>query len=986
MLYANLRRIVGPVVLTLIALMMATFPASYAANTTPSADTLALVQSADGAPGDTFGHAVAIDGDLMAVGASAADVNGVNGAGAVYLFRRDTGAPTGWTEFKKLTVALPEVNEFYGVTVALDGDVLAVGATARNVSVNSDVGVVYLYERNQGGTDNWGLRTTLSEPLGGFASYGSAVSLDGNLLLVGARGAFRLRGAAYLYDRSVDWGKIKELRDVDGVIADYFGETVVIDGDTIVVGQPMYTSSGRADNSGAAFIFGRDQGGPNNWGQVTRLAADIPEPNSGFGSSVVLDGATVVVGASQASSAGSNPVLRTGAAYIFQRDQGGSNSWGIVKRLVAEDGADGDRYGEALALLGDELWVGAPFSDASDSNAQGVVYRYGRDQGGTGAWGELPGLEAEDGLVSDQFGSAIAVSGTTAAVGAIGHFDSRGAVYVPGANEPPPLLSRLYLPAISHARFIPTGVLRDGGSVEATTGARIGAVAGTFTEAVDVLIEAAPPPAVGMSENVTAVGQYHVVAATQRIATPTDKPLLIGLPVPDGANPDDMAMAILLPATQSTETTGSGARWTSLPGRYDADTNLFVATIGAMPLDILNLVLIEHPSFDQLPLPSGNANALASGDQAPTPAQSSPRFVVTCEALASRFDCPQENRTLIEAELQRAYDDFVGNLGFRNPQLVRSIGFFQGPTAQPTLIQTEAFYGIVLEIDPCDTVGVPGQFAGLYRFDSLTLHICMQRGDSAEAIRPAVRHELFHAIQAAYPRLYQDIVGTDRLRADWTIEGTAAAAELSSSSMRVSPDFKAHTISDSLLDTTDVREYSAQDFWVYSGQELGLGLEYLRPVFEAGGTPEDITSAINLSDVYWRWAKNQAFEKEQRFHPDIQLPACVIEPTLTGTHSIERWPGTTRTSGTLPPLTSAVIEIDFTDTMEIGNLSATSSGGDDVVRYKAYSGGPNPNCATDPEGEQELGLIRRNSKMYVLVSNTSPSDTHTYTVILQGSR
>ena len=979
--YSNLRRSAAPVVLTLIALMLTAFPASYAADNTLSTETLARVQAADGAPGDNFGHAVAIDGDLMAVGASAATINGVNGAGAVYLFRRDTNTPTGWTEFKKLMVVLPELNELYGANVALDGDVLAVGATARNVGANFDVGVVYLYERNQGGADNWGLRTTLSEPLGGFASYGSAVALDGNLLLVGAKGAFQLRGAAYLYDRNANWGKIKELRDVDGVIADYFGEAVAIEGDTIVVGQPMHTLSSRADDSGAAFVFGRDQGGPNNWGIVKRLAADSPEPNSGFGSAVALDGATVVVGASDASSGGSSPVLLTGAAYIFERDQGGSNSWGIVKRLVAEAGASGDRYGEALALVGDELWIGAAFSDASGFNNQGSVYRYGRNQGGSGGWGEIPGLEAEDGVANDQFGNAIALYGTTAVVGAVGHLDSRGAVYAPGASEPaPPLLSRVYLPQISHVTFRPTGVLRDGGSVAATTGARIGAVAGTFTEAVELMIEAAPPPAVSIGANVTVIGQYHVVAAARRIAAPTDKPLLIGLPMPDGANPDDMALAMLVPPDQSSETSAD-FKWIALPGRFDADSNLFVATVAALSLDIVNIVLIEHPSLDQLPLPP-TARAGASAVSLAMPAQAT-LFIVGCEIFISTTTCTPENRTLLANELQLAYADFVGTHRFREPRLIHGFGFFQDTSGPPGLTVTTGFYGIFVETAPCVDNG--NEYGGLYAYHTTTLHVCMDLGASSSDTRVVVRHELFHAIQASYPKLFEDMTGNDRERADWTLEGTAAAAELSSSSMRVSSDFPAHTISDSLVDTADVHEYSAQDFWVYTGEELGANLSYLRTIFEAGGTPENVATVLNLGDAYWSWAKNQAFEKERRVHPAIRLPACVIEPTLTGTHSIESWPGTVRSTGSLPPLTSAVIEINFTDTMEIGNLSATSSGGDDVVRYKLYSGGTNPDCATDPEGERQLGLILRNSKRYVLVSNTSPSDTHTYTVIVQGA-
>ena len=983
MRYSNLRRAVAPVVLTLIVSMVTTFPASHAVGSTLLANPLTLVQSADGVPGDTFGHAVAVDGDLMAVGASAADVNGVNGAGAVYLFRRDTNAQTGWTAFKKLTIALPELNERYGAHIALDGDVLAVGATARNAGVNFDVGVVYLYERNQGGADNWGLRTTLSEPLGGFASYGSAVALDGDLLLVGASGAFQLRGAAYLYDRRRNWGKVKELRDVDGVISDSFGEAVAIDGDTLVVGQPMYPLSSRADNSGAAFVFGRNQGGADTWGLVTRLAADSPAPNSRFGGAVALDGDTLVVGAPTASSGGRSPVLQTGAAYMFARGQGSSTSWSIVKRLARADGAHEDRYGAALALVDDQLWVGAAFSDAGGFNNQGIVYRYGRDQGGPGAWGETPALAAEDGISSDQFGSAIAVDGTTAVVGAVGHLDGRGAIYVPGAAAPPlPSLSRIYLPQINHGRFVRTGVLRAGGSVAATTGARIGAVAGSFTEDVDILIETAPAPAVSLGDSVTPVGGYHVIAVARRIATSTDKPLLIGLPVPAGANPADMALAMLVPPGHSSETR-SDFKWIALPGRFDAASNLFVATIPLLPLDIVHVVLIEHASLDPLPLPP-TVPLGASADTSAQPAQTPPLFVVTCKPFMPFAACNQQDQDDLASELALAYADFVGTHRFREPRLVRSIGFFRGTNGQPALIPTTAFHGVVIEVPPCELPS--GPYAGFYAQETATLHVCLNPGWNSDVIKATVRHELFHAIQSAYPRMFADMTGDDRERADWMIEGTAAAAELSSSSMRVSPEFPPHTISDSLVDTADVHAYSAQDFWVYTGEELGVNLGYLRAIFEAGGTPEDVATALNLGDAYWRWAKNQAFEKERRIHPALQLPACGIEPALTGTHRIESWPGTVRSTGSLLPLTSAVIEISFTDTMEIGNLSATSSGGDNVVRYKGYFEGTNSSCATNPEGERQLGLVLRNRKLYVLVSNTSPSATHTYTVIVQGAR
>ena len=184
----------------------------------------------------------------------------------------------------------------------MQGDVVAVGAPREDGFGSSDQGVVYIFERNQGGANAWGLAKKFSESVGQFGGFGNDVALDDGLLLVGAAGAFGQKGAAYLFDRTAGWGKLKELLDPASVIGDYFGESVALDGDTAVIGEPHADVSGLNGNEGAAFVFQRDQGGPNTWGQVTRLVANTSEPNSKFGEAVALDGDTIVVGAWNAAS------------------------------------------------------------------------------------------------------------------------------------------------------------------------------------------------------------------------------------------------------------------------------------------------------------------------------------------------------------------------------------------------------------------------------------------------------------------------------------------------------------------------------------------------------------------------------------------------------------------------------------------------------------------------------------------------------------
>ena len=102
-------------------------------------------------------------------------------------------------------------------------------------------------------------------------------------------------------------------------------DCVVVDGDVAVIGAYNATIGGY--NNGAAYVFYRNQGGADNWGFVKKLTSSDTGDFYGFGGSIAIDADTLVVGASGATVGGS---IGNGAAYVFYRDQGGADNWGEV--------------------------------------------------------------------------------------------------------------------------------------------------------------------------------------------------------------------------------------------------------------------------------------------------------------------------------------------------------------------------------------------------------------------------------------------------------------------------------------------------------------------------------------------------------------------------------------------------------------------------------------------------------------------------------
>ena len=207
---------------------------------------------------------------------------------------------------------------------------------------------------------------------------------------------------------------------------DQFGHSVAISGDNVLVGARY--EDGLGTNRGAAYVYGRNQGGADNWGQVTKLIASTPEDAAYFGCSVALSGDFAVVGAYGEDGAGTN----RGVVYVFDRTQGGPDAWGQVAKLTASDGEDVDEFGYSVAIDGDYVVVGSYQEDGAGTS-RGAAYVYGRNYGGADAWGEVLKLTASDAQDQDFFGFSVAISGDYAVVGAPyvnGAGSNRGAIYI----------------------------------------------------------------------------------------------------------------------------------------------------------------------------------------------------------------------------------------------------------------------------------------------------------------------------------------------------------------------------------------------------------------------------------------------------------------------------------------------------------------------------------------------------------------------------
>ncbi len=380
--------------------------------------------ASDGAAGDYFGHSVAVDNDIAVVGAYWYDHLGRGDAGAAYVFYRDSGGTDNWGEVARLNASDYFTEDHFGVSVSISGDIIVVGAN-QNDDYGRDSGSVYIFYRNWPTQDAWGERLKLM-PSNGEAGdfFGADVSLSGDVLVVGADGHDSASdyGSAYIFYRNEGgadaWGEVKETPAHNP--GDYFGNAVSVNGDTVVVG--AVEDDTRGTNAGAAFVYQRDWGGADNWGEVAKLIASDGQPYDYFSEHAVsICGDTIVIGAPQEDEMGSN----AGAIYIYERNWSGPDSWGEVAKRTANDGEAGAGLGAQVSVSGDAIVAGARWDDNAGGIDAGAAYVFYRNWHAPDNWGPAAKLIASDAETGDQLGRSVSVNGDTIWGGAW-HEDQNG--------------------------------------------------------------------------------------------------------------------------------------------------------------------------------------------------------------------------------------------------------------------------------------------------------------------------------------------------------------------------------------------------------------------------------------------------------------------------------------------------------------------------------------------------------------------------------
>jgi hypothetical protein len=372
----------------------------------------AKLTASDGAKDDELGISVAIDGQTAVAGAYYKDGPAGAHQGAAYVFVASGGT---WTQQAKLMAADGAADDELGWSVAVSGDTAVAGAFYKDGPAGVHQGAAYVFVRD--GTA-WTQQAKLM-PADAAANddFGWSVAVSGDTAVVGAYAkvgaAGAAQGAAYVFVRSgTAWTQQAKLTARDPAANDTFGYAVAISGDTIVVGADGKRGSA-GSQQGAAYVFERSGGA---WVQRVELTATDGAAAGHFGAAVALDGDLAVVGAHASSGGGGTP----GAAYVFAR---GAGAWTQRGKLMATDGASGDRFGWAVALFGDTVLVGASYKTGPAGQYQGAVYAFAPC--GTG-WIQEAKLLAGDGQAGDRFGCSVSLSGDLAIAGAYLRYSQPG--------------------------------------------------------------------------------------------------------------------------------------------------------------------------------------------------------------------------------------------------------------------------------------------------------------------------------------------------------------------------------------------------------------------------------------------------------------------------------------------------------------------------------------------------------------------------------
>ena len=410
---------------------------------TSSSDARKLTANGGG-PGETFGYAVSVSGDTMAVGSPNAVVleyGYLRGAhsGAVQVFTWPGLLWVDTPEAFKIRPPNAEQSRIFGVSLSADGNTAVVGTTPAEGEEKSPgrSAEAFVYTKRDGMWDT-STPTLLTLPDGGaYVPQTLAVSENGGTIVVGlsagSSGPLSQSGVALVFTRPDEgWVSTSEavwLTMPSGEPEDMFGHVVSISGDTIVVGASGDNNDIGTNNTGSAYVFTKPAGGWVSTTEAAKLTAPVGEERDRFGSAVSVMDDTIVIGATGDRDLNGYPA---GSAYVFTKPSGGWVSTSESAKLVAPDGWSEDwsrnEFGSSISLMDDTIVVGAP----GHAGGFGAAYVFSRPDGGWANPYIVTKLTAPefDGQIG--FGTSVSMSRDTVFVGAPGtrYSDKAGEVFI----------------------------------------------------------------------------------------------------------------------------------------------------------------------------------------------------------------------------------------------------------------------------------------------------------------------------------------------------------------------------------------------------------------------------------------------------------------------------------------------------------------------------------------------------------------------------
>jgi hypothetical protein len=256
----------------------------------------------------------------------------------------------------------------------------------------------------------------------GLTAYdATGKELPARLELRDKRLTLKVADAGAQYPVVVDpWVQLAELTPSDAQKYDHFGTAVSISGNTVVVG------SYKPDAVSVLYVFVKPDSGWSNMTETAQLTEANGPEEDGFGNNVSISGDTVVAGVSQAV-AGSNPFQ--GKALIFVKPAGGWKDMTESATLTASDGAEFDQFGDAVAIAGDTITVGA----YARNDYAGAAYVFVKPAGGWKDMTQTAELTPSDPQDDGAVGTSISVASNFVVAGSIvqvGSHSEQGAAYV----------------------------------------------------------------------------------------------------------------------------------------------------------------------------------------------------------------------------------------------------------------------------------------------------------------------------------------------------------------------------------------------------------------------------------------------------------------------------------------------------------------------------------------------------------------------------